>query len=42
MVSSAAEFHLFAGLGARYITVNVAALIAGTLKDVIAGVKAAG
>ena len=40
MVANNEEFHRFAALGARYITVNITAIIGSGMKGVIAGTKA--
>ena len=40
MVTNDEEFHRFAALGARYITVNITTIIGGGMKSVIAGTKA--
>lgn len=39
MVTTPEDFHAFAELGARYITVNVAAVIAGAFRSVASGTK---
>ena len=39
MVANPDEFHTFAALGARYITVNIAGIIGAAMKAMVAGVK---
>jgi 4-hydroxy-2-oxoheptanedioate aldolase len=39
MVSTAEEFHAFAGLGARYITVNISSIVVAGLKTLVASVR---